>query len=97
MQSLFFSIYDILGTVTFIAGIVLLMIELFRRGLSPISAVSYVCFALSILFLSQSVLYFIIALSGLSVLFILLYTFYRRDKKSIQSEEAAHSADEEEE
>lgn len=79
--------HQAIGTVAFFAGVVLLLIELLRRGLSKLSAFSYACFILSSIFLSSSVLMCVIAIAGLSVLFGILLRFYRRERRRMRDNE----------
>lgn len=74
------------GTAAFFAGVALLLIELFRRGLSKLSIVSYACFVLSSVFLSSSLLTGVIAVGGLTVLFGVLLKCYRRERRENEDE-----------
>ncbi len=73
------TINQTLGTIAFLAGVVLLLIELFRNGLSKISIFSYGCFVLSSILLSSDIWLCIVAIAGLTVLFGILLKFYRRE------------------
>lgn len=72
---------QMVGTTAFFVGVVLLLIELIRHGLSKLSIFSYACFVLSSIFLSNSLLMCVIAVLGLSVLFGILLICYRRECK----------------
>ncbi|MBC5648098.1 hypothetical protein [Christensenella tenuis] len=75
--------YQTIGTIAFFAGVVLLLIELLRHGLSKLSVFSYACFVLSSVFLSSSILMGAIAIAGLSVLFGILLKYYRRERRRL--------------
>lgn len=77
---------QVIGTAAFFAGVVLLLIELFRRGLSRLSAFSYACFVLSSVLLSSSLLMGVVAIGGLSVLFGILLKCYRRERRRTAQE-----------
>lgn len=72
---------NIVGSVAFIAGVALLLWELFTRGLSKKSLFSYLCFLASILLLAPDVLYAVLACVGLTVLFLLLLLAARRERR----------------
>ncbi|WP_353423437.1 hypothetical protein [Christensenella massiliensis] len=77
--------FQTIGTAAFFAGVVLLLVELARRGLTKLSALSYACFVASSIFLSNSILSCVLAIAGLSVLFGILLFFYRREQRRTKS------------
>jgi membrane protein implicated in regulation of membrane protease activity len=83
MDMILWMNYQTIGTIAFFAGVVLLLIELLRHGLSKLSVFSYACFVLSSVFLSSSILMGAIAIAGLSVLFGILLKYYRRERRRL--------------
>lgn len=83
MDMMLWMNYQAIGTVAFFAGVVLLLIELLRRGLSKLSVFSYISFVLSSIFLSSSILMGVIAIAGLSVLFGILFKCYCRERRHL--------------
>ncbi|MEG2520367.1 MAG: hypothetical protein RSA86_03380 [Christensenellaceae bacterium] len=81
MEIIQVALHNLIGSIAFILGVMLLMIELFRHGLSVLSIIAYGCFVTSILFLANSVLYCVVAISGLSALFLVLLFYYKKEKK----------------
>ena len=84
MDGLFLTTNSLIGTVAFFAGVVLLVCELLKKGLSRLSFVAYGCFVLSSIFLSDNVLFCVLTIAGLSVLFLILFYFYRQQQRQLQ-------------
>ena len=84
METLTLTTANLIGTIAFFAGVALLLAELFRRGLSKLSLVAYLCFVLSSILLAGSVLLCVLSIAGLSVLFWFLLYFYRREQKQLR-------------
>ncbi len=93
MDGLFLTTNNLIGTIAFFAGVVLLLSELLRKGLSRISFVAYACFVLSSIFLSDNVLFCILTIAGLSALFLILLYFYRREQKQLQKNKKEEDED----
>ena len=75
---------NLIGTIAFFAGGALLLAELFRKGLSKLSLFAYFCFLVSSILLSSSVLVGAIAIAGLSILFGVLFHYYRKEKRRMR-------------
>ncbi len=82
MEMAFFSMFNIVGTAAFAIGVVLVLIELFKKGLSKLSLFAYICFILGIVLLSIGVVQAVLSIAVLSLLFLLLMYFYQKDMKS---------------
>ncbi len=76
---------QIIGTIAFFAGVVLLLVELFRNGLSKLSIFSYAGFVLSSIFLSSEVWMCVVAIAGLTILFGVLLRCYKRETRRRQN------------
>ena len=70
---------QIAGSAAFLAGVAFLLLELFRRGVSRLSLVSYICFLASTIFLASDALTCVLTIAGFTALFGLLLKFGRRD------------------
>ncbi len=68
---------DIIGTLAFVSGIVFLLLEFRRPGLSKYSLVSYACFMLTAFLLAGDLRFLLLICAGLSVLYVLLLVAYR--------------------
>ncbi len=79
-----FYIYNIIGTVAFVTGVLILTAELLRKGLSRLSLAAYLCFLASSLFLSDRTSTFLIAAGGLSALFLVLLVVYKKEQRQLK-------------
>ncbi len=70
------------GTAAFGAGVVFLLLELRRAGLGRFAFVSYLCFLAGIILLSEGALFAVIAGAGLTILYLFLFIFYKRNKNT---------------
>lgn len=77
-----FALTNLLGTIAFIAGVICIVIELRRRGLSRFSLVAYFCLIASTVFLSQTLLSLLLSIIILTALFYFLWLFYRKARKN---------------
>ncbi len=81
MDFMFFSVHSAIGSIAFAAGIVFVIVELARKGLSFFSLLAYACFVTGIVLISQDTLYLAVSVSVVTALFLLLWLLYRRDLK----------------
>ncbi len=81
MDFMFFSVHSAIGSIAFAAGIVFVIVELVRKGLSFFSLLAYACFVAGIVLISQDLIYLVVSVSVVTALFLLLWLLYRRELK----------------
>lgn len=77
---MFFSVHSAIGSIAFAAGIIFVIVELARKGLSFFSLLAYGCFVAGIVLISQDITYLAVSVSVVTALFLLLWLLYRREK-----------------
>jgi hypothetical protein len=73
---------SIAGTAAFCLGVAMMVSELSKKGLTKRSLIAYLLFLASMILLSDSLVCALLSSLGLSLIFIVLYLLYLRDRKS---------------